>query len=652
MICAGCRRTILVPRPAASPSLDRPRRTRLPHNEGPSRTAIFVAVGGAGALVAVIAALVFVLTREDQTPASSDPPAQVETPPADTNRLASRLAPLMHADKRSETEPSKPPEKQDTPSLEAASADTTETADKSDESPSPIPAPTGDAYPLRVADHEPVTFGAAGCPIVVIGSKVWDYQKKTVRSTLDGKYDDSSLTALSPDGRYFAATEQSAHHRNNPVLVWDTSTGQLCTRIPGDTAAGVGLLHLAGGRAFIAPAHSNRLYVWDLAEARELKSLTLAESRLTPGNTAIAHNGLYVATIEDRKLVVIKIETGETIVKMRAPKKREKPRGPELPPGMVRVDHGGWIVDNVGEAADDSECSSIYSSLKALDFSPDSRELVAVSTYPQPRVICWNHKGRRVLDETLHSDRDLHETRSIHWFGEKDAWLLGTDLFDRKASKVVLSVRRSFLHTPTIHVQDDNHLVGTFSSKPNEIQTVAIPWDAIRASLEDLEKKAPALLSPAEPVSIVFELGSLRGDQNKTVRELGDALKARLEKDGLEVESGKSTFFRIRFSEKAGDSVPVYERQSPFHWDDRDTGQRVHEAEGKLVVELVVPGRDQPVWRDTLAAGSDSSYDGNVTELVVRDSMVENLANRMDDLNFPYFIPKSDDLLALPVVLQ
>ena len=70
------------------------------------------------------------------------------------------------------------------------------------------------------------------------------------------------------------------------------------------------------------------------------------------------------------------------------------------------------------------------------------------------------------------------------------------------------------------------------------------------------------------------------------------------------------------------------------------------------MVELVVPGQDEPVWRDTLSAGSDSSYDGDINELVVRDSMVENLANRMDDLNFPYFIPKSDDLLALPVVLQ
>ncbi len=558
----------------------------------------------------------------------------------------------MKTDRGSETDPPKPAASENTSSSEAAPADTASTADSSDESPSPIAAPTSGAYPLRVADREPVTFGAAGCPVVVIGSKAWDYQKKTVCSTLHGEYDDNSLTALSADGRYFAATQYSAHRHNNPVLVWDTSTGQVCTRIPGNTSAGVGFLYLAGERAFTAPAHSKRLYVWNLPEGRELKSLTSSESRVTPANTAITHNGLYVATIEDRKLVVIKIETGETIVKMRAPKKREKPRGPELPPGMVRVDHGGWIIDDVGGAADDSECSSIYSSLKALDFSPDSRELVAVSTYPQPRVICWNHKGRRMLDETLHTDHDMHQAGSIHWFAEKDAWLLGTDLFDRKASKVVLSVRRSFPDTPKIHVQDDDHLVGTFSSNPNKIQTVTIPWDAIRASLEDLENKAPALLSPAEPVSIVFELGSLRGDQNKTVRELGDALKKRLEKDGLEVESGKSTFFRIRFSEKAGDTVAIYERQSPFDWRGHDTGQRVHEAEGKLVVELVVPGQDEPVWRDTLSAGSDSSYNGDITELVVRDSMVENLANRMDDLNFPYFIPKSDDLLALPVVLQ
>jgi len=179
-----------------------------------------------------------------------------------------------------------------------------------------------------------------------------------------------------------------------------------------------------------------------------------------------------------------------------------------------------------------------------------------------------------------------------------------------------------------------------------------IPWENIRASLAKLAEDAPALLSPAQPVSIVFELGSLRGDQNTTIQELGDALKERLARDNLKVEKGQSTFFRIRFSEKAGDSVAIFERQSPFDWRGRDTGQRVREAEGDLVVELMVPGNDKPVWRDSLSASSDSSYDGEINEMTVRDSMIENLANRMDDLNFPYFIPKSENLLALPVVLQ
>ncbi len=203
-----------------------------------------------------------------------------------------------------------------------------------------------------------------------------------------------------------------------------------------------------------------------------------------------------------------------------------------------------------------------------------------------------------------------------------------------------------------LHVQDDDHLVGTFPHSAKEIEVMEVPWEGIRASLAKLEEDVPALLSPAQPVSIVFELGSLRGDQNKTVQGLGDALKERLARDGLEVEKGQSTFFRVRFSEKAGDSVAVFERQSPFDWRGRDTGQRVKEAEGGLVVELHVPGKDEPIWRDSLSAGSDSSYRAEVNETTVRDSMVENLANRLDDLNFPYFIPESEDLLALPVILQ
>lgn len=32
--------------------------------------------------------------------------------------------------------------------------------------------------------------------------------------------------------------------------------------------------------------------------------------------------------------------------------------------------------------------------------------------------------------------------------------------------------------------------------------------------------------------------------------------------------------------------------------------------------------------------------------------MIENLARQLEDLNFPYFIPESEDLLALPVILE
>jgi hypothetical protein len=490
---------------------------------------------------------------------------------------------------------------------------------------------------------------------VVIGTRVWDVEKRSVRATLEGQYEERSLKTLSLDGRYFAATGLAPHNRNNPVFVWDTTSGQTCLQIPGDPDENTEFLQLAGDRVFLAGHSSNRMTIWSLSQAREERTIDLPGNKVEHANTAIAHNGLYVAAIAESKPVVIKIDTGETVVRMRAPKqmKTKESRGPELPPGMVRVDRGGWIIDDDdGGAADESECRSIYSWLKALEFSPDSRELAAISTHPKPRVICWNYQGRRILDEPLHTERGDFGENSITWFPGGKAWLLGSDVFDRDTGKVVLSVRKSSSGVPRVRVRDDDHLVGIFPRSPNELQIMEIPWENIRASLAKLAEDAPALLSPAQPVSIVFELGSLRGDQNTTIQELGDALKERLARDNLKVEKGQSTFFRIRFSEKAGDSVAIFERQSPFDWRGRDTGQRVREAEGDLVVELMVPGNDKPVWRDSLSASSDSSYDGEINEMTVRDSMIENLANRMDDLNFPYFIPKSENLLALPVVLQ
>ena len=506
--------------------------------------------------------------------------------------------------------------------------------------------------PITVGDHETVTFGSAGCPVVVVGNSVWNIQTRKIQATLQGTYEDRALTSLSPDGRYFAATEMAKPEKNNPVIVWDVATGKNVFVVPGDGTEATTFVGLAGNRLFVAFQSSETMRIWSVIDGKEQSSLDMPNTHIEDKNTAITCNGLYVATVADgNRIVVINVDTGDTAARMRPPKKIERAK-PELPPGMVRVDRGGWIVDDDGGAATASDCTLIYSGLQSLEFSPASRELAAVSTNPKPRVIAWDDKGKRLLDEPLRNQHSAFGENPLTWFPSEKAFLIEHDVFDRESGKIVASIHEPLTRNLTIHVHDDDHLVGTFNHSPDKIQVLEIPWKDIQKSLAQLEENAPALLGPAEPVSIVFELGPLRGNQDQTVQQLGDAFKARLQQDGLNVQKGQQTFFRMRFSENAGDSLPIRKRQSPFDGRGRDTGRRATEAEGQLVVELIVTGNNEPIWRDSLSAFSSRSFDDVVNDTTVHNSMIENLSRQLDDLTSPYFIPESKDLLALPVILQ
>ena len=93
----------------------------------------------------------------------------------------------------------------------------------------------------------------------------------------------------------------------------------------------------------------------------------------------------------------------------------------------------------------------------------------------------------------------------------------------------------------------------------------------------------------------------------------------RLQNDGIRVEAGRPTTFRLRFSENAGDTLPIYERQNPFDFQGRDTGRTATEAEGSLVVELVAG--DKTLWRDTISASSSRSFREEINDTTVRNNI-------------------------------
>jgi hypothetical protein len=303
---------------------------------------------------------------------------------------------------------------------------------------------------------------------------------------------------------------------------------------------------------------------------------------------------------------------------------------------------------------DPSDAVFVYAWLQDLGFAPDAQELAGVSTHPDPRLLCWDNRGKLVLDEPLYQlPRMAFWEHELEWLPDKSGWIISGHVYDRATKRVVLGVRKEFAKDLRVHALDRDRLIGEFPHSPGELQVIQIPWERINASLQAMRDGVPAILSPAKPVSINLQLGGLRGDQQETAKILGDALVERLGRDGVRVERGQSTTFQVKFAEKAGDQLPIYERQSPFDRHGRDTGRRATEAQGSLVLELLAPGQPQPLWRDSLTAANATSFSQEViNDATVRKSMLENLAREIRELKIPYFIPESEELLALPVVIQ
>ncbi len=490
-----------------------------------------------------------------------------------------------------------------------------------------------------------ITVGPPGCPVIVSGRQVWDKQKQTITGELDGTYEGRGQTALSPDGRFFAAASKSPNQEETDIMVWDTTSGQLKFTAKGIAERYSDLILLSRTRLFVGGRSTDDLLVWDCETGDPQKSIIVADSKFDHGSAAISQDGQYLAAVAKDRLTVLDSDTGRQVAVMGSPA------------AMPRDDSGQTIVIKDNKVVADSrafgnEAVFVYAWLQSLEFSPDTQELAGVSTHPRPRVMCWNQRGKLVFDQPIYTSRRAFWDNTLQWFPDRSAWLIENEIFERESGRIVLSVRGSFGSDTRLYVYDDKHLLGAFPHSPDQLEVMEIPWDAIRKSLAHLKEGGGAWIGPGGSVRIELNIGEARGNSQTTAQVIQASLTARLARDGIQVSPAAETVFRMKFAESAGDQLPIFERQSPFDFRGRDTGRTMTEATGSLMVELHVPGQDGPIWRDSLGAMSSRSFHEEITDETVRNSMLETLGRQVADLNFPYFIPKSPELLALPVVID
>jgi hypothetical protein len=485
-------------------------------------------------------------------------------------------------------------------------------------------------------DHKsPVTFGPPGCPVLVVGDRVWDLKQNKEARQLEGVAELRGHRALSADGKWFATASKQPNQTDTAVAVWSTETGKKVLDVPGKAKEYVDVMAFAGEKALaLGGRHSNKIDLWDVEAGKVVKTLTVPDRRVETDKLAFSPDGRSFACIAHDKIVLTDAGSGKQLRTL-------DPPGAPAPKGAPAAKRPGGI-----------DVIFVYARTSAMAFSPDGEELAAFSTHPQPRLMVWSAKGKLLMDEPVPMPQVVSHSNTLDWLPDKTGWLVNGHLYDRASKRVALSVKMPFASPVPAHLLDKDRIAAVFASDESQLQTVTIPWKELTASLKHMGTKPDAFVSPSQPLSLEVDVTAARADAEATRKLLIDAVTQRLARDGIKVAEGAPTVLRLKLAEEAGETLPIYERQSPFDFRGRDTGRKATEAKGAAVLELVARGTAEPLWRGHLTAQSARSFSEEITDVSIRKTMLEHLTRQLSSIDMPYFLPRSKDHVALPAVID
>jgi len=396
------------------------------------------------------------------------------------------------------------------------SSEADETALQASPKSSPAPVSSGPDWgsdrlriPFERDDH--VTLGLIGCPVVVVKNDVWHIARKEIVQTLEGEYQTRGIKALSANGQWFAAASKSPNQQDTSITVWNVVTGKVSCEIPGDPERFADLIRfshneylLVGGRL-----HNDiRVFRAETGEPRKAIELT---KRIDAKGTAFTPDGQYFTMVDNGQLQVMKTQTRRTAAVMESPQP----------------------IFQAGEAPNQVQrkiaAEGVLRSVEVIRFAPDGQEIAAVSRGQAPRLLVWSSRGKLEVDQMLPTaSHKFFFDPALDWLPDRSGWIISGHVFDRTAGRIVMIIHPKFGDDLLIRALDRDHLLVDLPHNSNVLEVVSIPWDQINKSLKLLEGGAPALLSPASPVSLNIELAGLRGSQGETVGMITEALGKRL----------------------------------------------------------------------------------------------------------------------------
>jgi len=486
-----------------------------------------------------------------------------------------------------------------------------------------------------------------------VDQHVCDSVQGHVVQRLEGTYAKDSNRALSGDGKWFAVTSERSEKKETLVriTVWHTPSGEVLCTVPECPREHEDIVLFSQSRyLMVGGLERGQLDVWDLESREQLAPIAIPVSPYINKNSiALTPDGECVATTDPwgEHLVLCNVKSGQTIAELDCPLEMLNYRQSRLSAARGQPSE---------RKPDTKNARSIYKDLKAIEFSPDGQEIAAFSVFPCPRLLCWNRQGKLVFDEPIGVSRMSPVMERVQyplqWLPDGSGWQVGGVIFDRKSKRPLMRVR-SKQYDFIVQLLDGNRLLTVYGDALTEINVLEIPWTRLRQSLSMIEDGTPAPLRPDRPISVNLEFGTVLGDAEETKQRLMRTVTAQLAANGLRVEEGQATVLRMRFEEKAGKTLPIHERRRLSDPNFHDTGRTMTERHGVFVMVLTTEGCNRPLWQRVLQGNSTRGFVfKEINEKTIRDSMMSSICSSVSTTDFPYFVPATEEHLALPVVIE
>ncbi len=448
------------------------------------------------------------------------------------------------------------------------------------------------------------------------------YSLESGESLLQLPYKRIHKATFSPQGKWFAVFADGDKGEGHVVLhPLDPSGGEAVQLVLDNLPQRYETLRFLSDSKLLVHGRSSgdrTTAIWNLETFKVEKRLEIDD--LDRGRCATTVNGQFLAAAGATELNVFNTQNGRQVAQMARPTKAVG-----LP----------------------------FALCNGLAFSPDMSELAAL--VQGKHFLVWSNRGKIVVEHELSETlgTSMESEHAVVWLPDGSGWLLHGRLLllrDNLTEAWRLKPKRPYDYVPGMLI-DNNHVVAAMrQSSKGVLIEVEIPLNTIRAA-RDAFNKVPPILNEGESLTLDLKISNLRHSSEPEVRTaLTEAFTNRLKRGKVGIAPGKPVVLKVTYSEKPGPQRKIV--SGAFGGlPTNQPGVMVQDTECSLEVDLIAPGRTEPVSSNRITTEAGLLLKAEANEAGLRKDAFENMLLQVSLLDLPLRL-SGDPNVTLPVVTE